>query len=72
MHFRLDKLRMIFYIFGMKEKSLNLGKTKRADIRSISEVYFGYNAKSEVYPQFTADINKISKMPSALRKHAKR
>jgi len=28
----------------------------------ISEVYFGYNTKSEVYPQLTADINKLYEM----------
>ncbi len=32
--------------------------------RCISEVYFGYNTKSEVYLQLTADINGVYEMAS--------
>jgi len=52
------------YTHSIKEKSLNLRKTKRADMRSISKVHFGYNTILDEYPQLTADINKLLEMGS--------
>jgi len=49
----------------MKEKSLSLVETKRADIRSISEVYFGYNAEMEGYTNLSSDIPELSEIPHA-------
>ncbi len=38
-----------------------MSKDKKEQLQGcISEVYFGYNAILEVYPQLTADINKLS------------
>jgi len=40
-----------------------MSKDKKEQLQGcISEVYFGYNAKSGVYPQLTADINKLTKI----------
>ena len=43
----------------MKGKPVNLGKIKRADIGSISEVNFGHNTMLDGYPHLTAEINKL-------------
>jgi len=48
------------YIYSMKEESLNFGKTKRAAIRNISEVYFGYNAEMDGYANLSSDISELS------------
>jgi len=38
---------------------------KRTTIGNISEVYFGYSTKFEVYPQLTADISELYDIASS-------
>jgi len=44
---------------GLMKVPLNLGKAKRAAIKSIPEVYFRYKAKSEEYTNLSSDIPEL-------------
>jgi len=49
-----------------------MSKDKKEQLQGcISEVYFGYNTILEVYPQFTADINKLGEMLTSGQRHIK-
>jgi len=49
-----------------------MSKDKKEQLQGcISEVYFGYNAKSEVYPQLATDINKLGEISEEVMSNEK-
>jgi len=55
----------MYHNIDLMKVPLNLGITKRVAIRSIPEVYFGNNAKSEVYANLSTDIPELAEIPHA-------